>query len=139
MMTEQGTVWLYDGVCVLCSAAVRYVLSHERHPVIHFVALQSYEGMRLAAIHGLDPHDPETFLFVEGGVVLMKSDAVIALSRHVNGPARLLRLAAYLPRSWRDAIYDLIARHRYQIFGKYESCHVPPSETRHRFSLPETK
>lgn len=128
-------IWLFDGVCVLCSRGVRYTLRHEKAPHIRFVAIQSDEGRALAERNGLDPDDPATFLFIENGQVLEKSDAVIALSRHLNGPAGVLPLFRFVPRKLRDALYGLVARNRYKIFGRTETCMIPQPETRDRFVL----
>ncbi|HEV7259443.1 MAG TPA: thiol-disulfide oxidoreductase DCC family protein [Bosea sp. (in: a-proteobacteria)] len=131
-------IWLYDGVCVLCSGGVHYTLKHERDHLIRFVAIQSREGRTLAELHGIDPEDPESFLFIENGKALGKSDGVLALLRHLNGPARVLLLGRWLPRSIRDWLYDRIARNRYRLFGQKSACEMPDPSQRHRFSLPGT-
>lgn len=138
-MTENatGSIWLYDGVCVLCSAAVQYVLRHERDHAIRFVAIQSGEGRRLAAHHGIDADDPATFLFIENSVALEKSAGVMALAAHVGGPGRLVLLGRFLPRRLRDVVYDFVARRRYRIFGKLSACMTPDAAMRRRFVLPE--
>ncbi|MEM1046402.1 MAG: thiol-disulfide oxidoreductase DCC family protein [Pseudomonadota bacterium] len=131
-------IWLFDGVCVLCSGSVQYTLRHERGPTIRFVAIQSAEGRDLAHAHGIDPDNPDSFLFIEGGRALAKSDGVIALSRHLSGPASWLRRARILPRFLRDGLYDLVARNRYRLFGKKVSCTLPDPAQRHRFTLPDS-
>ena len=45
------------------------------------------------------------------------------------GWVRALRL---VPKALRDAVYNLVARNRYRIFGKYEECFVPDEELRAR-------
>jgi predicted DCC family thiol-disulfide oxidoreductase YuxK len=136
-MDTPGPIWLYDGVCVLCSGAVQYTLRHEREPTIRFVAIQSREGRALAQAHGIDPDDPESFLFIEGGKALAKSDGVLALLRYLRGPARLLRIGSVLPRAMRDWLYDRVARNRYRWFGRKDRCERPDLAQRHRFTLPE--
>ena len=136
-MDTPGPIWLYDGVCVLCSGAVKYTLRHEREPAIRFVAIQSREGRALAQAHGINPDDPESFLFIEGGKALAKSDGVLALMRHLRGPARLLLVGAVLPRAIRDWLYDRVARNRYRWFGQKTACERPDPAQRHRFTLPE--
>ncbi len=136
-MNDEAPIWLFDGLCILCSSAVRYVLKHEHHHAMRFVAIQSAEGRMLALQHGIDPDDPDSFLFIEKGAASAKSDGVINLARHVSGPARLLLLARVLPRAWRDWIYDRVARNRYSIFGKSVACMLPDMGMRHRFVLPE--
>jgi len=37
-----------------------------------------------------------------------------------------------LPKPLRDAVYNLVARNRYRIFGKYESCFMPDAAMRGR-------
>lgn len=138
MTSNSAPIWLYDGVCVLCSGGVRYTLRHERDHAIRFVAIQSNEGRALAQAHGIDPDEPDSFLFIEGGRALPKSDGVLALARHLNGPARLLLLGRALPKAWRDWLYDRVARNRYQLFGRKVSCEMPAPATRHRFTLPDS-
>jgi predicted DCC family thiol-disulfide oxidoreductase YuxK len=129
-------VWLFDGVCMLCSRVVAHALAHERAPVIRFVAIQSEEGRALARRHAIDPDCPATFLFLDNGVAHAKMDGVIALARHMRGPARLAIALRVLPRPLRDWFYDRLARNRYRWFGRADSCIVPDAATRHRFSLP---
>ncbi len=136
-MDSSGPILLYDGVCVLCSGGVRFVLRHERGPAIRFVAVQSREGRALAQAHGIDPDDPESFLFIEDGKALAKSDGVLALLRHLRGPARLLLVGSVLPRAMRDWLYDRVARNRYRWFGQKTACERPDPAQRHRFTLPE--
>jgi predicted DCC family thiol-disulfide oxidoreductase YuxK len=134
---SDAPIWLYDGVCVLCSGGVRYALRHERDPAMRFVAIQSREGRELAARHGIDPDDPESFLFIERGRALAKSDGVLALAGHLNGTAWVLFLGQIVPKPIRDWLYDRVARNRYRIFGRRRVCEVPALTHRHRFALPE--
>lgn len=136
-MGEAGPVWLYDGVCVLCSGGVRYTLKHERDQRMRFVAIQSREGCDLARRHGIDPDDPESFLFIENGRALAKSDGVLALLKHLRGPARILLAGQVLPKLMRDWLYERVARNRYRIFGRKSHCELPAPEQRHRFTLPD--
>jgi len=133
---NEPAVLLHDGLCVLCSAAVRYTLNHERAPTIRFVAIQSDEGQRLARAHGIDPAHPDSFLFIENGRAFSKTDGVMALAQHLDGPAPLIRFARLVPRPIRNWVYDRVARNRYHIFGKRSACLVPDPVTRQRFTLP---
>ncbi|MEO9874298.1 MAG: thiol-disulfide oxidoreductase DCC family protein [Anderseniella sp.] len=132
---ENPPIWLFDGVCVLCNGAVQYTLKHEKEPLIRFVSIQSVEGRQLAVQHGLDPDDPQSFLFIENGEALPRSDGVIALARHLDGPAGLVPLLRFLPKFLRDFAYDRIARNRYRLFGRRSECSIPDAGIRHRFVL----
>lgn len=130
------TVWLYDGVCGFCSWSVRFLLAHEREPSTIFIAIQSDVGRQLAIRHGVDPDDPSTFLLIEHGAALAKSDGVIALARNLRWPWAALAWMRVVPRSWRDRPYDLLARNRYRIFGRHERCEIPAAAVRQRFIVP---
>jgi predicted DCC family thiol-disulfide oxidoreductase YuxK len=132
---HERAIWVFDSLCVLCDGGVQYTLRHEKTDSIRFVAIQSGEGRALALDHGIDPDDPTSFLFIENGVALEKSDAVIALSRHLNGPARAVAAASLLPKAMRDRLYLIIARHRYRLFGRRETCALPGAAQRERFTL----
>lgn len=134
---EQRAIWLYDGVCVLCSRSVQFLIRHEHAPSTVFVAIQSAAGRDIALRHGIDPDEPSTFLFIEGGRALAKSDGVVAMARHLRWPWRALGWSRALPRSLRDGLYDRLAGNRYRIFGRHERCQIPPADQRARFVLPE--
>ena len=134
-MTDQPT-YVFDGVCVLCSRAVRYVLKHDRgDPPIRFVAIRSQEGRRLAALNGVDPDDPRTFIFIENGVGHTFSAAVFAMAGRAGGPGRFIRVFRIIPRPIRDWCYARLANNRYRLFGKLDACYVPSADTRDRFVL----
>ena len=58
---------------------------------------------------------------VHGGVAFFKSDAALTVLSHLPG-WQWTRVLRVLPKALRDAVYNLIARNRYRIFGKYEAC-----------------
>jgi predicted DCC family thiol-disulfide oxidoreductase YuxK len=124
-------VILYDGVCVFCSRWVRFVAARDVKQRFRFTAIQSGYGTRLAQAFGIDPKDPDTNAVVHGGEVFFKSDAALTVLSHLPGWswARALR---FVPKPLRDAIYDLVARNRYRIFGKYETCFIPEASLRAR-------
>lgn len=127
--------FLFDGHCLLCSRGVNYVLRHEKSPETRFVAILSGEGRALAATHDIDAENPQSFLWIESGKALPASDGVLALLRHVGGPASILRIGKILPRPLRDWMYYAVAKRRYKIFGRTESCYLPTPENRNRFVL----
>ena len=90
----------------------------------------------MAARYGLGAQDlQKTYLVIADGVALTKSDAGLALLGQMKPPWRWLNLLRIVPRPVRDAVYDLVARNRYRWFGMTETCLVPSSELRDRFTL----
>jgi predicted DCC family thiol-disulfide oxidoreductase YuxK len=124
-------VILYDGVCVFCSRWVRFVAARDKEQRFRFTAIQSAYGTRLAQAFGINPGDPDTNAVVHGGVAYFKSDAALTVLGHLPrwGWVRVLR---FVPKPLRDAAYNLVARNRYRIFGKYEECFIPDAELRAR-------
>jgi predicted DCC family thiol-disulfide oxidoreductase YuxK len=127
-------VLLYDGVCGLCNSTVRFVLRRDRAAIFRFAALQSPWAERVLAEHGARASDLDTFYVVVDEQLLARSDAVLFLLRQFGGIwptiGWVLRL---LPRFVRDWLYRIVARNRYRIFGRYETCRLPGADERARF------
>jgi predicted DCC family thiol-disulfide oxidoreductase YuxK len=124
-------VILYDGVCVFCSRWIRFVAARDVNSRFRFTAIQSGYGSRLARAFGIDPNNPDTNAVIHDGVAHFKSDAALTVLSSLPGWGwvRALRL---VPKPLRDAVYNLVARNRYRIFGKYEECFVPDAGFRER-------
>lgn len=135
-MTSDAPIWLYDGMCVLCSRSVAFMLRHERKSVVRFVSLQSQEGRSLALRYHLDPDDPKSFLFLENGVPMQATEGLLALSAHLRAPYCFIRITKLFPSGLRDCVYHWLARNRYRLFGRMKTCMVPPPEQSHRFVMP---
>ncbi|MGJ4880309.1 thiol-disulfide oxidoreductase DCC family protein [Bradyrhizobium sp. HKCCYLRH1065] len=124
-------VILYDGVCVFCSRWVQFVIARDTAKRFRFTPIQSPYGTRLAQAFGIDPQDPDTNAVVHGGKAHLKSDAALTVLSNLPGWSWTRALRA-IPKPLRDAVYGMVARNRYHIFGKYESCFVPDAELRKR-------
>ena len=125
---------LFDGVCVLCSWWVRFVIERDAGARFRFVATQTPRGSALATRLGVDVANPETNVAIINGCAYFKSDATIRVLADLPrwSWSRILLL---LPRGARDWAYDRIARNRYRLFGRNESCLVPTSSIAARFLL----
>ena len=132
-LAKEHPIVVFDGVCNFCNASVSFILAHDRARVFRFAPLQSEVGRRLLERAALPPLDADTFLLVDKGRVLARSDAALDVARRLPAPWRWGAALAVLPRSWRDAVYRLIARHRYRWFGKRAVCMVPAPDVRERF------
>lgn len=124
-------VILFDGVCVFCSRWVQFVVARDSARRFRFTPIQSAYGTRLAQTFGIDPQDPDTNAVVHGGHAYLKSDAALTVLGHLPGWGWTRALFA-VPKPLRDAVYSVIARNRYRIFGRTESCFVPDADLRSR-------
>jgi predicted DCC family thiol-disulfide oxidoreductase YuxK len=130
---------LYDGVCGLCNRLVRFVLKRDRSDRFRFASLQSEFAAQVLRRHGANPSDLDTMYVVRGYAqpderLAARSDAAVLVLQEIGGiwraPAFLLRV---LPQRLRDWGYNLVARNRYRIFGKYDTCLLPEERYRHKF------
>jgi len=123
-----GTV-LYDGVCVICAWGFRFVAARDPQARFRFTAVQHPLGRRMAEALGIDTHFPESNAVVIDGIAHLKSDAGIAILSRLPrwGWVRALR---FVPKGLRDWAYDRVARNRYALFGRTETCLVPDAKLR---------
>ena len=126
----------YDGVCGLCNRLVQFLLKRDRNDRLRFASLQSEFAAKVLTRHGIDPRDLDTLHVVENYEepserVLNRSDAVLRAIGELGGLCSFAAIAgSIIPRPLRDLFYRFVARNRYRVFGKSETCMLP--EPRHR-------
>jgi len=118
---------LYDGVCVLCSNWFRFVAKRDRERKFLFASIQSPYGRALAGKLGIDPDNPDTNAVLLDGEVHLRSDSALTALAALPGWG-WVRIFRLMPKPLRDAIYSVIARNRYNLFGKRTSCDIGGAE-----------
>ena len=140
-MYESGAahpIILYDGVCGLCNRLVQFLLKHDKQGRLRFASLQSEFAEGVLTRHGIDPKDLDTVQVVvnyerQRERVLGRSDAILRAGKELGLPWNVLAtIARIVPRALRD-VYRFVARNRYHVFGKSETCMLPDPNQRHRF------
>jgi predicted DCC family thiol-disulfide oxidoreductase YuxK len=116
---------VFDALCVLCSTNAQFILKHDRREYFRLAAMQGEVGGALYRRFGIDPANPETMIVVSGGRALRDSTAILAIWSGLGWPWRALTVLRLVPRPLRDAAYRLVARNRYRIFGRRETCWLP--------------
>ena len=130
---------LYDGVCGLCNRFVQFILRRDRNAIFRFASLQSSLAARVLARHGANPTDLDTVYValnydLPDEYILARSDAVVFVLNQLGGRWRLAAfLLQLLPKFLRDLVYNAIARHRYRIFGRSDTCTLPRDQDHARF------
>lgn len=130
---QETAIILFDGVCNFCNSSVNFLLRRDRGGLFRFAALQSEAGRRLLAEAGLQHHDLDSMVLIEGGRVSVKSTAALRAARRLPGLWFMTGLLLAIPRGLRDRCYDAFAARRYRWFGKRDVCMVPTAEMRSRF------
>jgi len=134
---EKNYILLYDGVCGFCNSTVQLIIKHDKKKTMHFAAIQSAFAQRLFEHHPLlkeidsliliDQTDPAKEL------LFIRSTGALVVAGYLGGWWNIFQITWIIPRSVRDFAYDLFAKYRYSLFGKYDSCLLPPAEVRSRF------
>jgi predicted DCC family thiol-disulfide oxidoreductase YuxK len=124
---------LYDGVCGLCNRVVAWLLAHDREERLLFTPLQGETAGRLRALHDGLPEGLDSIALVDSGTVYLRSMALLRAARFLDRPWRWAFRLRWLPARPLDLLYGAIARVRYRIWGRFESCPLPSSAQRHRF------
>lgn len=128
----EKAVILYDGVCNLCNATVRFVIARDDGDQFRFAPLQSEAGTTLAAKYALTT-DLSTFFLIADGEAYERSDAWLEIMRRLGLPWSATYAFKAVPRRIRDWGYDFVGRNRYRWFGKQTACPVPSGEQLGKF------
>ncbi len=138
MNSGDGPVLLFDAECGLCNALTRFMLRRDRRGWLRFAPLQGAYGQRALRRLGLPLTDFDSLVFLpsgEAGPGLVRTAGALAAMEILGGGwARAARVFRRMPAGLRDAIYRLVARTRYLIFGRYRGLPLTESpEWRGRF------
>jgi len=128
---------LYDGVCALCNGVVRFLMKHDGLDKFRYAPLQSSLGREVLARFDIHTFPDGVMLLTDaltpGEHLYQRSDAVAEALQLLGGYWRLVgRVLRLVPRPLRDWGYGIVARFRYRLFGRYDTCPIPPPEQRSR-------
>ena len=133
MSNETHAIAVMDGTCALCAFGAKMVHRLDKSGTIKIAPIQGETGAALMHAHGLDPLDPDSWLFIEeDGTVTRDLEALIRLGRRTGGIGWLLVWLKVFPKSARDWMYARVARNRYAMFGRAEMCEIPDEGLRAR-------
>lgn len=131
MNATSKRILFFDGVCGLCNATVDFALPKFNEGEIYFAPLQGSTAHEM-----LDSQDLglEHVVYYRDGIRHRRSQAVAYLLADIGGfykiPSLMLRI---FPSFISDSLYALVAKYRYRIFGKLETCRLPTPEEKKFF------
>jgi predicted DCC family thiol-disulfide oxidoreductase YuxK len=127
---DSKPLFVFDGVCVLCSGGAGWLMRHDRQSRVNFTPAQGPLGQALYAHYDIDMN--ETYLLVANGRAFTASRGYLELCRILGGWWHVCRAAAIIPERLRDAVYACIARNRYRWFGQTDHCALLTPDQRSR-------
>lgn len=130
---ENEHIILFDGLCNLCSAWVKFLIKRDSKNIFRFCSVQSDTGKDVLTYLGLPIDQIETMAYVHRGRGYVQSTAFLQVVKILPAFWPVLSVGLYVPEFIRDRIYNLIAANRYRIAGKRESCLVLAENNKERF------
>ncbi len=134
--SEADRIVFYDGYCVLCSRSVDFILSRDIRAGFRFASLQSvfaHKALREMGYPVAKIEELSSIVYLRHNDIKIKSDAVLSILWDLGGIYKVSCLGYILPRVIRDFLYNCLAKLRYRVFGKLNSCRIPTQEEAFRF------
>jgi len=129
---DSGPVAFMDGECALCTRGARIIAKLDRRQEFKICTTQSALGQAVLRHYGLDPADPDSWLYLQDGKAYSSMDAIIHAGKRLGGWGNSVRAISIWPRPVRNWLYRRIARNRYAMLGRTDMCAVPDPDLRRR-------
>ena len=112
---------LYDGHCFLCDRTIQYLIKKDKEEKLRYHTLNATRETLLSVklLHQGKEYD--------------QSDVMVMASKIITNSGLLLSLLKWFPKGIRDLGYRIIARNRYALFGRSDTCILPNKDIRHLF------
>ncbi len=129
---ERGVLVVYfDGVCNLCNAFIDFLVRIDSTKVLRYAPLQGTTAKNNGVARG--SADLASVVVVANGMIWNESDAVLRVFEALGGRWRMLAWVRIVPKPIRDSLYRTVARNRYRIFGRRDTCRVPTKSEQELF------
>jgi len=133
MSNSEPHILLFDGFCNLCNSIVQFTIKRDPKGKFKFASLQSESGQAMLNKFGLPADDFDSFVFIQQEKYFLKSSAGLHVLKELGGVWKLFYVFIIFPGPLRDFIYNIIAKTRYSVFGKRDTCMVPTPDIEERF------
>lgn len=134
---KNHAIIIFDGNCNLCNSFVNYCIDHDSKKYFLFATLDSKISQEFIPPDMLLPYrsnplQGSVYLW-ESGRIYARSEAAFRIFSNLDSILRFISYFHYLPKFLTDSIYKWIAKNRYKMFGRTESCKMPTEELKTRF------
>jgi predicted DCC family thiol-disulfide oxidoreductase YuxK len=129
---DTSPVVFMDGRCALCTFGARAIARLDRNKEFRICPIQTSLGRAVLRHYGLEPSDPDSWLYLHDGKAETSLDAIMQAGRRLGGLGNAMSAFCVFPRPVRDWLYRRLARNRYRLFGYAEMCALPDPELRSR-------
>ena len=124
-----GKIVFFDGVCLLCNRTVDFLIRADRGRKLKFASLQSTVAKQTLPGNLMKDKFTDTVIFIDSDKIYTHSTAILRIIGCLPFPYPLALIFLAIPKFLRDWLYNIIAKYRYNWFGKRESCRMPDART----------
>lgn len=126
-LPQNKKIIVFDGVCNLCNFFVNYVIKNDTEDIFRFVSLQSEVGKTFFSNVPYQTKLLESVLLydVDSSSFKTKSNAVIEIMITLKKHLWFIKIVSVFPLRFRDLMYVIIAKYRYLLFGRKDTCMIP--------------
>ena len=130
---DLNNIIIFDGVCNLCNASVKFIIKKDKKGIFKFLPLQSEKTEKVLEQFEVDVKNIDTVILIKDKKLFFKSDAALEIADSFDYPWKAFYFLTFIPKFIREGVYTFIASHRYNWFGKRKTCMIPTDEIKSRF------
>jgi len=126
-----NNIVFFDGVCGLCNRSVDFLIERDVHKKLRYSSLQGELAQTFFKADSIKrpAENLDSIVFYRDGYTYTHSSAVMEILKALGGSYKALgQILGWIPQGVRDGCYQVIARHRYKIFGHRDQCRRPSTE-----------
>ena len=129
-MKKFNEIIIFDGNCVLCSSFYKWLLKNDKKNCFLFTNTQSEFYSKNSNI---DKSKDSIIVILNNNKIIYESDAVDYIFKKTKTQLAIRILISIFPKFISNFFYKIVAKNRYKIFGKKDSCYVPTKEELKKF------
>ena len=123
-MNNPDNIIFFDGICNLCNYSVNLLIRMDHKKVLKYSSLQGEFAKKKLGLEFEDIN--KGVVFFKDGKTYVKSEAVVKILLKLGNPYKAIgKVLSLFSYRFLNVFYDFIAKNRYRLFGRTESCRVP--------------
>ena len=97
---DQKSIILFDGICNLCNASVKFILKRDLKEQFLFASLQSDAAKKILLQYNWKNYQLKSIVLIHDGKVYQKSSAVIKICQQLKWPWLIYPILSNWVRVW---------------------------------------
>lgn len=129
-MQENSLIVIFDDDCLMCNSFILKIISKDQKEGIKFTSLNSNSSKKIISEKRIKLPKGETIIFISKDKYYFKSTAIIEIYKSVG--AWHFLILYIIPKTLRDIVYDVVAKHRKKIQSS-KVCAIMPASKKKLF------